>query len=62
MENILQIARAEGWDTLPADSPENKVFKLALGSEPKADPEVELKEVVVKKAAKKTSTKKKRKK
>lgn len=29
MQKIIEIAQAEGWDTLPHDSPEHRVFALA---------------------------------
>jgi len=29
LDKIKSIAVKEGWDTLPKDSPENKVFKLS---------------------------------
>lgn len=34
MNKIIQIAKAQGWDTMPKDSPEYQVFSIA--SEPVA--------------------------
>jgi len=34
MKEIIEIAKAQGWDTLPKDAPERKVYELALDYEP----------------------------
>lgn len=53
MENMINIMIKENWHTLPADSPENKIYKMAL----KLEKEQSIKTVSKEKTAPKKKTK-----